>query len=217
LSEKNVFAGARSRRDLGHRSAASDAMAAANRSRLTYIALGPLTNLGTALQLHPHLRDRIEQVIIIGGVAQGEELPFRIHDANVFKDPVAADIVLRSGIPIVLAPIAVAATLTIDRQDIRRLETAGSAGEFLSRKSRWWMFYWMDIARSPGAPVFDALGVIAAVKPELVRMERRYAALDQGRALITTRRPNETARPVRCITAFQRATREFLLQGLTSR
>src|SRR5438874_2307307 len=41
LPEKNVFAGARSPRDLGHQSAASDAMAAAaNQSGLTYIALG---------------------------------------------------------------------------------------------------------------------------------------------------------------------------------
>jgi len=215
LPEKNVFAGARSPRDLGHQSAASDAMAAAsNQSGLTYIALGPLTNLATALQLHPHLRDRIEQIIIIGGSAQGEALPFRIHDANVFKDPRAADIVLRSGIPIVIVPIAVAASLTIDRQDIRQLKTAGPAGEYLSRTSHWWMFFWVDIARSPGAPVFDALGVIAAVKPKLIRMVRRYASLDQNRALIISCRPNKNTRPVRCLIAFQPATRKFLLQRL---
>jgi inosine-uridine nucleoside N-ribohydrolase len=218
LSEKQIFAGARSPRDLGHQSAASEATAAASmRHRLTYIALGPITNLATALQLHPKLRDRIDQVVIIGGIAQGEEPPFRIHDANVFKDPRAADIVLRSGIPIVLAPIGVASTLTIDRQEMRRLKMAGRAGEYLSRKSAWWMFFWTHIARSPGAPVFDALGVIATARPELVRTERRYAAVDQNHAMVLTRKPNENTRPVRCIVAFPAATKEFLLNGLISR
>ncbi|HSV62819.1 MAG TPA: nucleoside hydrolase [Chthoniobacterales bacterium] len=219
LPEKNVFAGAQSPRDLGHQSAASDGLAAAaTGSGLTYIALGPLTNLATALQLHPHLRGRIEQIIIIGGSAPGEALPLRIHDANIFKDPQSADIVLRSGIPIVVVPIAVAATLTIDRQDIRQLKAAGPAGEYLSRTSHWWMFFWTDIARFPGAPVFDALGVIAAVKPELVRRETRYAAVDQKNGILSvTRRPNERTRPVRCLSAFQPATRKFLLERLMSR
>jgi pyrimidine-specific ribonucleoside hydrolase len=218
LSEKQIFPGARSPRDLGHQSAASEATAAAAlRNKLSYIALGPLTNLATALQLHPHLRHRIDQVVIIGGIAQGEELPFRIHDANVFKDPRAADIVLRSGIPIVLAPIGVASSLMIDRHDIRRLKMAGRAGEYLSQKSAWWMFFWTNLARSPGAPVFDALGVIATARPELVRTERRYAAVDQNHALLLTRKPNENTRPVRCIVAFPAATKEFLLNRLMSR
>ncbi|MFZ1217952.1 MAG: nucleoside hydrolase [Chthoniobacterales bacterium] len=218
LSEENVFAGARSPLDLGRPSAASDATAAAsNRARMTYIALGPLTNLATALQLHPHFRDRIDQVIVIGGSEKGEQLPFRIHDANVFKDARSADIVLQSGIPIVLAPIAVAATLTINRQDIRRLKAAGQAGEYLSQKSVWWMFFWIDIAGSRGAPVFDAPGVIAAARPDLLRMERRYAAVDENHAFVLTRKPKENARPVRCIVAFRPATKEFLLRGLISR
>jgi inosine-uridine nucleoside N-ribohydrolase len=218
LSEGKVFTGARSPRDLGHQSAASEATAAASaRNRLTYIALGPMTNLATTLQLHPHLRDRIEQVVIIGGIVQGEELPFRIHDANVFKDPQAAEIVLRSSIPIVVAPIGVASTLVIDRQDMRRLKMASPAGEYLSQKSAWWMFFWTNIARSPGAPVFDALGVIAAARPELVRTERRYAVVDQNHSLALARKPNEKTRPVRCIVSFPPAAKEFLLNGLISR
>lgn len=224
LSANDVRAGARSPRDLGHRSAASDAIAAAsNRRRLTYVALGPLTNLATALQLHPHLRHRIYQVIIVCGVAAGEELrfgqgkSFRIHDANVFKDPAAAGVVLRSGIPIVLTPIAVGGNLTIDRQDSRRLKASGPAGEYLSRKSNWWLLFWIDIVKLAGAPLFDALGVIAAVKPELLRTEHRYAAVDQDRALIVKRTPNEGACPVLYSAAFQRATKKFVMQRLMSR
>src|SRR5881394_171450 len=49
-----VFTGARSAADLGRRSEASEGLAAAlEKESVTYIALGPLTNLATFLQLHP--------------------------------------------------------------------------------------------------------------------------------------------------------------------
>ena len=49
-----VFAGANSAADLGRRSEASEALAKTLESdSVTYIALGPLTNLATFLQLHP--------------------------------------------------------------------------------------------------------------------------------------------------------------------
>ncbi len=224
LSASNVYAGARSAGDLGHPSVASEAIAAAlNRRRLIYVALGPLTNLATALQLHPHLRHRIDQVIIVGGVAVGEELrfgpgkSFHIHDANIFKDPKAADMVLRSGIPVVLAPIAVGGNLTIDRQDSRALKMSGPAGEYLSEKSHWWLSFWIDIVKSPGAPLFDALGVIAAVKPELLQMEHRYAVLDRHRALTVTQTPNEGVYPVLYTAGFARSTKTLVIQRLMSR
>ena len=56
LSVAKVYAGARSAADLGRRTEASNALAAAlEKGRLTYIALGPLTNLATFLRLHPTL------------------------------------------------------------------------------------------------------------------------------------------------------------------
>src|SRR5688572_9314075 len=54
LSVTKVYSGARSASELGRRTEASNALAAAlEKSRLTYIALGPLTNLATFLRLHP--------------------------------------------------------------------------------------------------------------------------------------------------------------------
>src|SRR5437762_3288827 len=54
LKADQVFPGARSANDLGHRSEASEALAAAlEKESVTYIALGPLTNLASFLRLHP--------------------------------------------------------------------------------------------------------------------------------------------------------------------
>src|SRR5207248_939290 len=100
LRPEQVFAGARSATDLGRRSEASEALARGlEKNSVTYIALGPLTNLATFLQLHPTRARRIERVIFVGGQIEGTTLglgptrSFRIHDANVFKDPRAAALV----------------------------------------------------------------------------------------------------------------------------
>src|SRR5687767_14485730 len=147
LSGMKVYSGARFASELGRRTEASNALAAAlEKSRLTYIALGPLTNLATFLQLHPRLASRIDRVIFLGGQAPGTSLAlrpdgsFRIHDANVFKDPAATAVVLRSNIPLTAIPVATASKLLFDAADLRALEQSGEAGNYLSRRSRIWLW-----------------------------------------------------------------------------
>jgi inosine-uridine nucleoside N-ribohydrolase len=93
LSETDVHAGAATRRD-DSRTAASEALAnALRKQRLTYLALGPLTNLAAFLKQHPELAGRIDRVVLVGGRSPGTVFAFgpngglQIHDANVVKDP----------------------------------------------------------------------------------------------------------------------------------
>ncbi|HEY6070101.1 MAG TPA: nucleoside hydrolase [Chthoniobacterales bacterium] len=221
LSARDVYAGASSAGDLARPSAAADALAAAvDRRRIIYIALGPLTNLATALKLHPQIRSRIERIVFVGGVHSPNETRFgagnwlRVHDANVFKDPAAAAVVLRSKIPILLVPISVAGRLTLNREDLGRLRASDPAGSYLAHKSAWWSAFWLNFVRSPGAPVFDALALMAAARPELVRSENQEAYLNSDRALIVTNgRPDH----VRCCKGYQARTKELLMRRLLAR
>lgn len=117
-----VSPGARSAADLGLATEATRGLKAALRQiKLTYIALGPLTNLATFIQLHPGLATRIDQIIMVAGesasanLAFGPAKIFRVHDANVRKDPDAARTILRTRIPILLAPIETSTRLLVDR------------------------------------------------------------------------------------------------------
>ena len=63
-----LFRGANSAAERGVKTPATAALAAALRERrLTYLALGPLTNLATLLRSEPTLRDRIVRVVFLGG------------------------------------------------------------------------------------------------------------------------------------------------------
>nr|NQU92849.1 nucleoside hydrolase [Bacteroidota bacterium] len=78
------------------------------------VVLGPLTNIGLALQQAPNIVEKIESVYIMGGAVN---VPGNIHSSgvgdntvaewNIFLDPEAAEIVFRSGVNIYLASLDV--------------------------------------------------------------------------------------------------------------
>jgi inosine-uridine nucleoside N-ribohydrolase len=221
LTEADIYPGARSASARGRRSPASDALAAALKKRkLTYVALGPLTNLATFLQLHPLLAHRIERVIFVGGQSPGTSLAlgpnrsFQIHDANVFKDPAATAVVLQSRIPITVFPVATVSKLLLDAADLRELENSGGAASYLARRSRIWLWFWTNIIKSKGGAIFDAPAIVAIAKPELLSTEQRYAKMDHRRNLLVTTRRMDAARPVRYCTAFSPQTKPFVMRRL---
>jgi pyrimidine-specific ribonucleoside hydrolase len=224
LSVAKVYSGARSAAELGRRTEASNALAAAlDKGRLTYIALGPLTNLATFLRLHPKLASRIDRVIFLGGQSPGTSLglrpngSFRIHDANVFKDPAATAIVLRSNIPLTAIPVSTASKLLVDAADLRALEKSGEAGNYLADRSRIWLWFWTNIVQTKGGAVFDTLAIVAATKPGLLVIENRSAGMDRkGNLRLTTRR-TEGARPIRYCTGFKPATKRFVIERIMAR
>ena len=224
LSLADVHAGARSARDLGRRTAATEALARALRkNRITYIALGPLTNLATFLRLHPEMAARLERVIFLGGqlpgtrIAVGPKGSFRIHDANVFKDPAATAVVLRSKIPLTMIPVTTASKLRLDAADLRQLENGGEAASYLARRSRIWLWFWTSFIREKGGSIFDALAIIAAAKPQLLEIESRYAAMDLKGNLLVTDRRTKPARPVAYCTSFARGTKQLVIDRIMSR
>lgn len=224
LAVTNIHSGARSARDMGRRTAASEALAGAlRRNRMTYVALGPLTNLAAFLQLHPDLAARFDRVVFLGGqlpgtrIAVGPNGSFRIHDANVFKDPAATAVVLRSKIPLTVIPVATAAKLLLDAADLRQLERSGDAGNYLARRSRVWLWFWRNVVREKGGAIFDALAIIAVTKPELLTTGRRHATMDaKGNLLVTVRR-SKIGRPVRYCTSFAPRTKQFVMQRIMTR
>ncbi|MBA3881506.1 MAG: nucleoside hydrolase [Chthoniobacterales bacterium] len=221
VTEACVYAGSAGNDTLGRSTAATQALAAVlKEERLTYVALGPLTNLATLLQVHPELASRLDGVIFVGGRTPGRALAFgtngwlQIHDANVFKDPTAARVVFESKVPLLLAPTEVGAQLVLTRDDARKLSSDGAAGRFLQRGSRIWLWFWTAIVRHPGGPMFDSLAVIAAVKPELVGLEKRYAAVLPDGDLIAARKPFRNSREVSFCTRAEATAKTIIINAL---
>lgn len=222
LTQRDVYEGSAGPRRRATR--ATDALAAAlRREKLTYIALGPLTNLATLLELHPDLATRLDRVIFVGGQTPGQPLAIgpspghglRIHDANVFKDPAAVRVVLRTKVPLVLAPPEAGGEVTLTRDDARRMTAGGPAARFLQRGSRVWLWFWTSIVKHRGGPLFDSLGILAAFHPEFVHTEQRYASVTGAGELLAAEKPFPQGRPVTfCRGINSRANREMMARLL---
>ncbi|MEP7078931.1 MAG: nucleoside hydrolase [Chthoniobacterales bacterium] len=217
-----VYPGASSPRSSGHPTAASTAFAEAIRKHghCTYIALGPLTNLASFFALNPEAVAHIDRIIFVGGqstpgrIAIGPRKRFRLHDANVWKDPIAAEMVLRAGRPIILTPIESAAALTITVSDWHRLRGEVSGGDYLYRNSRFWLWFWTRLCGFDGGPVFDALAVTRIAAPDLVVTERRFAVVDAERRLMVHRERVRGGIEVQFCVRFQAGAKDFLVRRL---
>jgi purine nucleosidase len=74
---------------------------------VTLCTLGPLTNIAMALIKQPAIADRIAEIVMMGGAyfEVGNITP--AAEFNIYVDPEAADVVMRSGAPITILPLDV--------------------------------------------------------------------------------------------------------------
>jgi purine nucleosidase len=81
--------------------------AAAANDPITVCTMGPLTNLAVALARDPAIARGMARIVAMAGAfaAGGNRTPSA--EFNVLADPHAAEIVLRAGVPVVLAPLDV--------------------------------------------------------------------------------------------------------------
>ena len=69
---------------------------------LVLVTLGPLTNIALALQLRPGIAAKVSRCVIMGGAPCCEGNVTPAAEYNIWCDPEAARIVLRSGLPVEL-------------------------------------------------------------------------------------------------------------------
>ncbi len=72
---------------------------------ITLCALGPLTNIATALVMAPEIAAGVAELVIMGGGSHGNITP--AAEFNIHADPQAAAIVFDSFLPITLVPLDV--------------------------------------------------------------------------------------------------------------
>ncbi|MGE7947141.1 nucleoside hydrolase [Lysinibacillus sp. NPDC093688] len=92
---------------------------------IVLIATGPLTNIGALLLAHPDVKEKISYISYMGGAAvSGNMSPFA--EFNVYVDPHAANIVFRSGIPIIMSGLDVTHKAYINMEELNQIESLGT-------------------------------------------------------------------------------------------
>lgn len=149
--------------------------AAAAGTPLTVFTIGAMTNLAVALRDYPDATRTIGQVIAMASsfTGYGEEQAQMEH--NIACDPVAADIVLRSGLPVTLVGLNVTRQTTMTAADVDALEALGGPlAQALVGMHR----VWFQKVRQDRSPMHDGLAVALPIDPSLVTLEPMNARVE---------------------------------------
>ncbi|MEG4444993.1 nucleoside hydrolase [Microcoleus sp. AT9_B5] len=158
--------------------------AAKEYDNLTIIALGPLTNLATAIQKDGATMKKIGRIIIMGGAVT---VPGNISAAaefNFFVDPDAAQVVMESGIPLTLVGLDVAMKAPLSRQVVEdNLQRRPSKlSQFIADCTGIYMAFYRDNEGFYGCYLHDPLAMAVAIDPSLVRTESLHMMVEtQGK------------------------------------
>jgi purine nucleosidase len=137
---------------------------------LTICTLGPLTNVGVALDRAPDIKDNIEQLVLMGGgfFEGGNTTP--AAEFNIYVDPHAADIVFRSGIPLVMMPLDVTHKALTSNARIEAFNDLGNAsGAVTAGMLEFFERYDMERYGTVGAPLHDPCVIAYLLEPELFK------------------------------------------------
>ena len=93
---------------------------------MTFLVLGPLTNLARALIAHPQLSSLVGQVLVAGGTHGGGNVSPRV-EFHIWADPHAAHLVLNSGVPVSLLTLDACRQVQGDENGLRQSMAAVAA------------------------------------------------------------------------------------------
>ncbi|MBK8138987.1 MAG: nucleoside hydrolase [Chloroflexi bacterium] len=155
-------------------------LAAANKFRgeLTLVTLGPLTNIALAIYLDPSFASKVKRCVVMGGAPDGVGNTTATAEFNIYVDPEAARIVVRSGMPVELVgwdmTLQHAMLTPAENQAIRAHDTERS--RFVADIQRPVLALWERLYGHPMVCLPDPLAMAVALDPSIARMQR--VALD---------------------------------------
>ncbi len=145
-----------------------EALMAEPAGTVTLCPLGPLTNIALAMVREPRIVPRIREIVLMGGgyFEGGNTTP--AAEFNIYVDPHAADIVFRSGVPIVMMPLDVTHKA---RTTAKRIEAFRRSGNRASVATAQMLDFFerFDEAKygTDGGPLHDPCVIAYLIKPEL--------------------------------------------------
>lgn len=151
---------------------------------LNIVALGPLTNLATAIQKDAATMKKVGRVIIMGGAVTVAGNITAAAEFNFFVDPDAAQIVMESEIPLVLVGLDVAMKAPLPRQVVEdNLQRRPSkVTQFIADCTEIYMAFYRDNEGFYGCYLHDPLAMAVVIDPSLVKSESLYMMVEtQGR------------------------------------
>jgi len=142
---------------------------------ITFIGLGPLTNLALALMLEPNLPKLLPNVVWMGGAVYMPGNVTPVAEADAAHDPEGAEMVLaESGWQVTLVSLDVTDNTLFRAADMARLDKANSlSAKYLQRIIPFYMDFYSPLLGERACAMHSALTVGVVANPELILKSER--------------------------------------------
>jgi purine nucleosidase len=137
---------------------------------VTLCPLGPLTNIALALIREPRIAPRIKQIVLMGGgfFEGGNVTP--AAEFNIYVDPHAADVVMKSGVPVVVMPLDVTHKALTTSRRIAAFRNLGTrVGIATAEMLEFFERFDEGKYGTDGGPLHDPCVIAYLLKPELFK------------------------------------------------
>lgn len=151
---------------------------------VTLCPLGPLTNIALAMIREPRIVPRIRQIVLMGGgfFEGGNTTP--AAEFNIYVDPHAADVVFRSGVPIVMMPLDVTHKALTTKARIAAFHAMGTrVGTAVAQMLEFFERFDEQKYGSDGGPLHDPCVIAYLIRPELFHGRHVNVVVETGSEL----------------------------------
>lgn len=145
--------------------------------KITFVCMGPLTNIAMLFKMFPHVKNKIREILFMGGAALGGNVT-PSAEFNIYTDPEAAKIVTDSKVPLIMFGLDVTNKCCLTRKQILKLcqspaPVARKCGDMAG-------FYLENTANKYRGVVsiHDVAPVMYLCHPEIFRGERAILNID---------------------------------------
>jgi inosine-uridine nucleoside N-ribohydrolase len=146
-----------------------DQLTADKPGEVAVVALGPLTNIAQLLWERPFALERAKNIIVMGGAVNAPGNVTPKAEFNIYSDPVAAEVVLASGLPITLVDLAACRQVGISREQAMGLRSDHPMGRLTLNMLQGWF------RKEPSRQRFefyDPLAMAIALEPAIATVTK---------------------------------------------
>ena len=129
---------------------------------------GPLTNIALSLQKDPSIKEKIKEIVFMGGAAMclGNTTPSA--EFNIYVDPHAANIVLSSGIPLTMMGLDVTHQVNVNKNVIKFMnENNNKTSKFFGELMEFYTIFHKKLYETEDTPLHDPCVIAYLLDPTI--------------------------------------------------
>lgn len=146
--------------------------------KVTLVGTGPLTNIALFLKLYPELKSKVDEIVFMGGSTdRGNRTPYA--EFNIWMDPEAADVVLKSGLPLTMCGLNVSHQALVTKEIFAKLEVMQTPiSKTVIGLLRFFASTYHEVFEMPDPPLHDPITIALLIDRSVVSTRRANVEIE---------------------------------------